>query len=80
MSGAPVGVDGCRLAPPVPLGTSLRDTRGKTWVVGAKLGAGAFGAIYNCARQGEVLPGEYVVKIEPHDNGPLFVEMHAFLR
>jgi len=80
---APVGaggVDGCRVSPPVPRGTQLCDTRGKGWVVGQKMGAGAFGAIYDCARQGEDLPGEYVVKIEPHDNGPLFVEMHAFLR
>ena len=22
---------------------------------------------------------EYVVKIEPHSNGPLFVEMHVFM-
>lgn len=75
---------GCELAPPVPLGTVIRDTRLKKWTVGKPIGAGGFGAIYLCDR-GEQKDGisddaEFVVKIEPHSNGPLFVEMHVFLR
>jgi len=73
---------GCDLAPPVPLGTVLKDTRLKTWTVGKAIGAGGFGAIYLCDRgeQGVGDDAEFVVKIEPHSNGPLFVEMHVFLR
>jgi len=73
---------GCALAPPVPLGTVIKDSRLKTWTIGKAIGAGGFGAIYLCDR-GDGLVGddaEFVVKIEPHSNGPLFVEMHVFLR
>lgn len=74
---------GCEIAPPVPIGTVLKDTRLKTWTVGKPIGAGGFGAIYLCDRgdNGEISnDSEFVVKIEPHSNGPLFVEMHVFLR
>ena len=37
---------GCEIAPPVPPGTVLKDTRLKTWTVGKAIGAGGFGAIY----------------------------------
>jgi len=74
---------GCEIAPPVPPGTVLKDTRLKTWTVGKAIGAGGFGAIYLCDRREQDTIGddsEFVVKIEPHSNGPLFVEMHVFLR
>ena len=54
----------------------------RTWSVGRAVGSGGFGAIYLCDR-GEGAAeedSEYVVKIEPHSNGPLFVEMHVFMR
>ena len=73
---------GCELAPPVPPGHSLTDSRGRQWSVGRAVGSGGFGAIYLCDR-GEEAAGEdaeYVVRIEPHANGPLFVEMHVFMR
>jgi len=74
---------GCDIAPPVPPGTVLKDSRLKTWTVGKAIGAGGFGAIYLCDRGEHDSIGddsEFVVKIEPHSNGPLFVEMHVFLR
>jgi len=74
---------GCDIAPPVPPGTVLKDSRLKTWTVGKAIGAGGFGAIYLCDRGEQDAIGddsEFVVKIEPHSNGPLFVEMHVFLR
>jgi len=74
---------GCDIAPPVPPGTVLRDSRLKTWTVGKAIGSGGFGAIYLCDRgeqEGIGDDAEFVVKIEPHSNGPLFVEMHVFLR
>ena len=89
---------GCEMAPPVPPGHTLTDSRQRyhiiiivivyfinyyrIWSVGRAVGSGGFGAIYLCDR-GEGAAGEdseYVVKIEPHSNGPLFVEMHVFMR
>lgn len=69
---------GCKLAPIVPKGTKLTDLRLRRWIVGKPVGSGAFGAIYLARSEGG--EEEYVVKVEPHSNGPLFVEMHAFLR
>jgi len=74
---------GCDIAPPVPSGTVLKDNRLKAWTTGKAIGAGGFGAIYLCDRgeqDGIRDDSEFVVKIEPHSNGPLFVEMHVFLR
>ena len=74
---------GCEIAPPVPEGHQLRDSRQKTWTVGRPVGSGGFGAIYLCDHGTHDVvsdEAEYVVKIEPHSNGPLFVEMHVFMR
>lgn len=74
---------GCHLPPPVPSNTVIKDIRGKPWTLGKVLGHGGFGAIY-LTQPGKLKSvddgAEYVVKIEPHDNGPLFVELHALLR
>ena len=49
--------------------------------LGKAIGSGGFGDIYLCGR-GDVCneESEFVVKMEPHDNGPLFTEMHALYR
>jgi len=70
---------GCKLAPKIPPGTVLHDVKQKKWVVGKPIGSGAFGDIY-LARYADREEEEYVVKVEPHSNGPLFVEVNAFLR
>ena len=48
---------------------------------GKAIGSGGFGDIYLCGK-GEVCheESEFVVKMEPHDNGPLFTEMHVLYR
>lgn len=47
-------------------------------------GRGSFGRIYLASDdiESEVtkLNARYVVKIEPHTNGPLFVEVHCLIR
>lgn len=74
---------GCDIAPPISEGHNLRDSKQRTWTVGKAIGSGGFGAIYLCQPGNTKVVGddaEYVVKIEPHSNGPLFVEMHVFTR
>ncbi|GJQ76347.1 hypothetical protein Trydic_g2068 [Trypoxylus dichotomus] len=62
----------------------LTDMLGKKWKLGPSIGKGGFGEIYAAQEFNEastkVNAFPYVVKIEPHENGPLFVEMHFFMR
>ncbi|XP_064549141.1 nucleosomal histone kinase 1 [Drosophila montana] len=60
-------------------GTVLTDLAKGQWRIGPSIGIGGFGEIYAACRDGE---NNYdaVVKCEPHANGPLFVEMHFYLR
>ncbi|XP_050069075.1 serine/threonine-protein kinase VRK1 [Anopheles maculipalpis] len=67
----------------IPLGTILTDALNVPWKVGPSIGSGGFGEIY-CAycfiHAAPKTVAEYpnVVKIEPHENGPLFVETHFY--
>ena len=50
-------------------------------VLGKPIGSGGFGDIYLCGKGASCEEdSEYVVKLEPHDNGPLFTEMHVMYR
>ncbi|XP_058463818.1 uncharacterized protein LOC131438053 isoform X2 [Malaya genurostris] len=64
-------------------GTILTDLTLKDWRIGKPIGKGSFGEIF-LASDDVFKPvtsqnAKYVVKIEPHSNGPLFVEIHALL-
>ncbi|XP_055602855.1 uncharacterized protein LOC129751395 isoform X2 [Uranotaenia lowii] len=64
-------------------GTILTDLSLKDWRIGKPIGKGSFGEIF-LASDDIFKPvtsenAKYVVKIEPHSNGPLFVEIHALL-
>ena len=68
---------------PIPNGAILTDLAGKQWRIGKSIGAGGFGEIYLASDDiskpvNDKAP--YVVKIEPHDNGPLFVEINVYIR
>ncbi|XP_066244905.1 serine/threonine-protein kinase VRK1 isoform X3 [Euwallacea similis] len=73
--------NGYKFAEPLPKGTLLKDISKKTWRLGHSIGKGGFGEIY-CVQEegskGNDYP--YVVKIEPHSNGPLFVEINFYVR
>lgn len=74
--------NGYLLSDPLPQGLVLKDLRKKTWKLGKSIGLGGFGEIYAAALlDGHTLSEEdYVVKVEPHNNGPLFVELHFYCR
>lgn len=48
------------------------------------IGCGSFGEIYlasdDITKEANVQNSRYVIKIEPHSNGPLFVEIHCLIR
>lgn len=68
----------------LPPGIIFTDIKQKQWRIGRPVGRGSFGRIYLASDdiQEEVtkLNARYVVKIEPHSNGPLFVEIHCLIR
>lgn len=75
--------NGNRLPDPLPYGLILTDVTKNKWRLGRAVGLGGFGEIYlvsNGIRKILGSDGNYVVKIEPHKNGPLFTEMHFYHR
>lgn len=72
-----------KLPDPIPPGEILTDLYKKQWKLGQPVGQGGFGVLYMASPN---MPGnvgadaEHVVKIEPHENGPLFVELAFYQR
>ena len=64
------------------LGEIVRSNTKDTWTIGKSIGVGGFGEIYLCsAGEGKCNDGaNLAMKIEPSENGPLFVEMNFYLR
>lgn len=61
----------------------LSDIAGNKWRIGAPIGKGSFGEIFLASndinRPVDIKTAHFVTKIEPHSNGPLFVEIHCLL-
>jgi len=78
-----VAANGFKLPEPIPAGQVITDIGKKEWVLGRSIGQGGFGEIY-LASDDPSRPvcdtDKYVVKVEPHSNGPLFAEMHCYMR
>ncbi|XP_067632791.1 uncharacterized protein bsd [Eurosta solidaginis] len=71
------------LLPSVVNGTIMYDLMQKPWRLGKPIGKGNFGEIF-LASDNISIPvtnenAKFVVKIEPHSNGPLFVEIHCLM-
>ncbi|KAJ6638496.1 Nucleosomal histone kinase 1 [Pseudolycoriella hygida] len=73
-----VTAKGYKKPAPIPIGEILTDVARQQWKVGPSIGSGGFGEIYSACKVGEGKAYNFVVKIEPHENGPLFVEMHFY--
>lgn len=78
-----IAANGHKLPDPIPPDEILVDVTKKQWRLGKSIGVGGFGEIY-IASDDVSKPASanamFVVKIEPHDNGPLFTEMHFYNR
>nr|BAN20720.1 serine/threonine-protein kinase vrk [Riptortus pedestris] len=73
--------NGYKFPEKLPKGEVLKDTAKKEWILGSSIGQGGFGEIY-CASAADVKSSNdpYVIKIEPHENGPLFVEKNFYIK
>ncbi|CAH1792888.1 unnamed protein product [Owenia fusiformis] len=73
---------GHQLAKPFPEGEILVDTIfKKRWRIGKPVGQGGFGVLYLGFEDGTpATEPPYVIKIEPHSNGPLFCELNFYQR
>ncbi|GAB1609778.1 serine/threonine-protein kinase VRK2-like [Argonauta hians] len=72
---------GYKHAAKFPRGEILESTdRTKRYVINQKIGVGGFGLIYTVSLVGCPRDEEYVAKVEPIGNGPLFNEFHALQR
>lgn len=75
--------NGFLLPDPLPKGVVLTDTCKKKWKLGKSIGLGGFGEIYLASKLNDFdksLEEDYIIKVEPHTNGPLFVEIHFYLQ
>jgi len=81
---ARIAANGFRLPEPIAAGEILSDMTQKEWRIGKSIGVGGFGEIYLASDDIEAETNssnaDYCVKVEPHSNGPLFTEMHCYMR
>ncbi len=71
------------LPDPLPSGLVFTDIKKKQFRIGKSIGVGGFGEIYlaseNVSRS-VASDSQLAIKVEPHANGPLFVEMNFYIR
>lgn len=66
----------------IKAGTVLVDILGNMWKLGKTIGLGGFGEIYLATDDlsDDNVEAPFVAKVESHTSGPLFVEIHCYLR
>ena len=75
--------NGYKLPDPMPNGLVVTSTTKKSFRLGKSIGTGGFGEIYLASENISTNVGDdatLALKIEPHENGPLFVEMNFYIR
>ncbi|PNF23470.1 Serine/threonine-protein kinase VRK1 [Cryptotermes secundus] len=78
-----VAANGNILPDPISEGEVLIDLARNQWKLGRSIGIGGFGEVYLASSNAYEPVGsdaDHVVKVEPHKNGPLFVEINCYLR
>ncbi|MBN3304799.1 VRK2 kinase, partial [Amia calva] len=68
---------------PLPEGFILTDTEKKQWRLGKVIGQGGFGLIYLASKSVDTPvrdDSDFVIKVEYHENGPLFTELKFYQR
>ncbi|XP_029926634.1 serine/threonine-protein kinase VRK1 isoform X2 [Myripristis murdjan] len=71
------------LPKPLPDGFILTDNEKKKWRLGKIIGQGGFGLIYLASQDVDspvAADSDYVIKVEYHENGPLFSELKFYQR
>ncbi|XP_043191850.1 serine/threonine-protein kinase VRK1-like [Amphibalanus amphitrite] len=70
------------LPPSLPAGLVVTDLTRRTWRIDAPIGSGGFGLIYGATAESAppAAGAQYVIKVESHGSGPLFSEMHCYMR
>eukprot|EP00794_Sanderia_malayensis_P020159 gene20159-22134_t len=71
------------MSKPLPPGQILTDLSKKQWKLGPLIGQGGFGYLYLGSDKTSSTVSDnaqYVVKVEPHSSGPLFVELAFYQR
>lgn len=73
--------NGYKIPEAFPKGEVLVDNQKNNWRLGVTIGSGGFGLIYSAQKADKNSSAyPFAVKIEPHENGPLFVEMQFYMR
>jgi vaccinia related kinase len=78
-----VASNGNRLPDPIPEGEILTDISMNEWKLGRLIGVGGSGKVYLASSNtyGPVgSDAQYVVKVQPHTSGSLFMEINCYLR
>ncbi|XP_063048241.1 serine/threonine-protein kinase VRK1-like isoform X2 [Engraulis encrasicolus] len=68
---------------PLPDGVMVTDTEKKSWRLGKVIGSGGFGMIYLASQSVDAPVKDdthFVLKVEYHENGPLFSELKFYQR
>ncbi|XP_051021262.1 serine/threonine-protein kinase VRK2 [Acomys russatus] len=70
-----------QLPVPLPEGKVLGDVEGNQWALGKMIGSGGFGLIYLAFPTNKPSKdARHVIKVEYHENGPLFSELKFYQR
>nr|XP_018917690.1 PREDICTED: serine/threonine-protein kinase VRK1-like isoform X1 [Bemisia tabaci] len=83
MAGRGKKATGYAFPDPLPAGEVLKDFTKREWKIGASIGKGGFGEIYDVTCNNDPSKSKkplYIAKIEPKENGPLFVEKTFYMK
>ncbi|XP_022185415.2 serine/threonine-protein kinase VRK1 [Nilaparvata lugens] len=75
-----------KLPDPLPKGLKVVDNQKKEWEIGESIGTGGFAEVYSAKESNKETASKnaikypFAIKVEPKENGPLFCEIHFYMR